>query len=122
MDNLYRIVKIVDEETLIINAGLDQGISIGDKFEIYSVGEKIFDPRTGEDLGTLDTIKDTVEAITVLQKMSICQHKLTYNIATPVGLNLNKTSNKTLDVDITQISGGLSNDAKIRIGDKVRKI
>ena len=94
------------------------------KFEIFETGEEIFDPNTKESLGTLDTIKETIEAINVLPKMCICRHLTTsiYNMVGILNSNIYKTKIKTLNVDATQISGGLSSDKKIRIGDEVRLI
>ena len=53
----YKIAKVVDEYTLVINAGKNQGIKSGFKFLIYSIGEDIKDPDTEESLGNLEVIK-----------------------------------------------------------------
>lgn len=124
MKKTFKVVKIIDDETIVINAGFEDGIKTGNIFEIYEAGEEIFDPDTKESLGTLDTIKETVKAINVLPKMCICRHSTTsvYNISDTFNQNFFRTKIKTLNIDTTQISGGLSNDTKIRIGDKVRLI
>lgn len=117
----YRVVKIIDAETIVINAGSNNGISRGDEFEIFETGENITDPITGTDLGTLDTIKEIVTAVNVFPKMSICRQYVTYNtIASPLQ-NFTKKTPKTLNIDASQISGGLSKDKVIRIGDKARR-
>lgn len=118
----FRVVKIIDDETIVINAGSNIGISPGDMFEIFETGNIVTDPNTGESLGTLDTIKDTVEAINVFPKMCVCRHYITYNAIGSITSSLTKTTAKTLNVDISQISGGLSSDKTIRLGDKVRQI
>lgn len=121
MNDNFKVVKIIDDETIVINAGKKNGIKLGNKFEIYDTGEEIFDPDTNESLGTLDTIKETVKAINVLPKMCICRHIVVTNFLEPID-NLNRVHPKMLNVETTQISGGLSSDTKIRIGDKVRLI
>lgn len=122
MENkIYKIVKIIDDETLVINAGSNDNIKSGDEFEIFEIGEEIKDPDTGTKLGTLDTIKETIQAINVFPQISICRHVEVSSITSITPVWVRKT-NKTLNVDSTQISGGLSNDKVIRIGDKVRLI
>ena len=122
MENkIYKIVKIIDDETLVINAGSNDNIQCGDEFEIFEVGEEINDPDTGAKLGTLDTIKETVQAINVFPQISVCRHIEVSSLTSITPVWVRKT-NKTLNVDSTQISGGLSDDKVIRIGDKVRLI
>lgn len=119
----FRIIKIIDDETIVINAGSNNNISRGDEFEIYEIGENIKDPVSGENLGSLDTIKDTVEAVTVFPKMCICKHLDSYaNSVGSIATLITRNTPKTLNVDVSQISGGLSSDKTIRIGDKARKI
>ncbi len=122
MEKIYKVIKIVDDETLIINAGYNDGIETGDRFEIYSTGEEIKDPDTNETLGILDYIKEKVEAIDVFPKMCVCRHNIIVNFMDTLSYELTKIKPKTLNVDSTQISGGLSSDNVIKIGDKVRKI
>lgn len=126
MKNNFRIIKIIDDETIVINAGTQNNIKEGAKFEIYEIGNDIIDPETKENLGSLDTIKDTVEAINVLEKMCICRHIINYNplsnIAITMASSLIATKNKQLNVETKDISGGLTSDLTIRIGDKVRLV
>ncbi len=122
MEKIYKIIKIIDDETLVINAGYDNGIKIGDDFEIFEDGEEIKDPDTGEVLGTLDTIKERVEAIDVFPKMCICRHNIIVNYIKAITGDFTKIKSKTLNIDSSQISGGLSDNLTIHIGDKVRKI
>lgn len=122
MEKTYKIIKIIDDQTLVINAGYDDDIEIGDQFEIYSTGEEIKDPDTNEVLGTLDHIKERVEAVDVFEKMCICRHNVLVNFLQNVTNNLTRVEPKVLNVDSSQISGGLSDDDVIKIGDKVRKM
>ena len=47
-----RVIKINGEDELLISGGARTGISEGDAFTLYSVGESLVDPSTGEQLGT----------------------------------------------------------------------
>lgn len=126
MEKEYRVVKIVDDKTIIINAGSNDGIKIGNKFEIFEVGKEIIDPISKENLGALDTIKDTVEVVNLYPKMCLCRHIIDSggfsNLALAMARTFNNQENKLLNVEVKEISGGLSSDLTIRVGDKVRHI
>ncbi len=124
-DNIYKIVKIPSEYEVVINAGKNKAIHVGDKFEIYSAGDEIFDPDTGESLGALDYIKDTVEAVTVLEKMSICKHISNIPSAFVAFANSLTTTSvvEKLNVDYDDLSSYAKNPLiKIKLGDLVRLI
>lgn len=134
MSQDFRIAKIIDSTTFVINAGIDQGIKEGDRFQIVGQkGEPVVDPITGEELGTLDSIKGTIVVTALYARMSIARSE-TYRIggslnnalsaiATPsINFNdlLGETRHKELSVDPNQITGGLasiSEDSPIQIGD-----
>jgi curli biogenesis system outer membrane secretion channel CsgG len=48
-------IVIVKGNTVIINAGAEAGIQVGDVFDVYSKGEDLVDPDTGLSLGSLDS-------------------------------------------------------------------
>ncbi|HEX9975062.1 MAG TPA: CsgG/HfaB family protein [bacterium] len=48
-------IVIVKGTTVIINAGAEAGVQVGDVFYIYSKGEDLVDPDTGLSLGSLDS-------------------------------------------------------------------
>lgn len=48
-------IVLVKGTTVIINAGAESGIQVGDEFFIYAKGEELTDPDTGLSLGSLDT-------------------------------------------------------------------
>ncbi len=125
MNDEYRVIKIIDDKSIVINIGENDGVISGDKFQIYAVGEHVIDPETNEDLGTLNTVKEVVSAIDVFPNMTICRHIETNyynpltNFVTPFATQKIDTE-KSLNVETTQITGGLSSDLTIKIGDKVR--
>lgn len=67
----YRVVKVIDYQTVAINAGYDQ-VEVGENFTIYGYDqESTKDPETGEDLGHLYLPKGKGIIIDVQEKMSI---------------------------------------------------
>ena len=125
-DNVYKIVKIPSEYEVVINAGKNKSISVGDEFEIYEPGEEIFDPDTKESLGILDYIKDTVQAVTVLEKLTICKHITTSPsnlISTIASLTQSQVVVEKLNVNYDDLSQYPNDPSKkINLGDAVRLI
>ena len=71
----FKVIEIIDEYTLLINYGFKDNASEGDMLRIYSIGEKVLDPETGIELGTLDVIKDTVQVKIPYENFSLCKKK-----------------------------------------------
>ena len=60
MSKIFKVVKILDDYKLAINAGAKDQISLGQKFLIYSLSdEEIIDPDTNQSLGYLEIVKGT---------------------------------------------------------------
>lgn len=56
----------VDGDRIYLNVGSDDGVKVGDRFEIRSLGEEIVDPDTGEVLGAEESPAGTVEVTKVI--------------------------------------------------------
>lgn len=67
------IIRILDEETVIINMGLSQGIDEGKVFNILGKPEEIFDPISKTVLGTINVVKAKVKATQVYEKFTIAK-------------------------------------------------
>ena len=63
-----RVIKINGEDELLISGGARTGISEGDTFALYSVGESLVDPDTGEQLGTEMARKGLIKVTHVEEK------------------------------------------------------
>ena len=63
-----RIIKVNNDTDLLISGGAKTGIAEGDAFTIYSVGENLVDPTTGEQLGSELEKKGTVKVTKVEEK------------------------------------------------------
>ncbi|MFT8381954.1 MAG: hypothetical protein ABF639_02625 [Lacticaseibacillus paracasei] len=119
----YKIVKIIDDESLVINAGELKHIEVGQKFQIIGKrGEEVKDPDTGESLGTLDEIKGSVFADIVYPHMTIA--KSPHEGYSGVILNAFNSGRETLNVDPAEITGGYNSDnpSPIQIGDIARPV
>lgn len=133
MKSNFKIAKILDEYSVIVNAGTDDGIEVGDQFQILDKkGSAVKDPDTGATIGHLDLIKGTINVSEVQEKMCICTSPNYVSIpatsllssirditeALPVSSRREK-----LNVDLDQVTGGLrKSDAPIQVGDSVKLI
>lgn len=65
------VAKVLDEYTLVINRGSNDGVKKGQRFLIYDVSdEEIKDPATGESLGHLEIVKGIGKVTHVQDRLS----------------------------------------------------
>lgn len=65
------VVRVIDEHTLVINRGAEDGVNKGDDFLVYYVEpEELKDPSTGESLGNLEIVRGSGSVVHVQEKMS----------------------------------------------------
>ncbi|WP_162256557.1 FlgT C-terminal domain-containing protein [Companilactobacillus futsaii] len=141
MSKEMRIAKIIDTASVVINAGEDNGIKKGDKFQIIGKkGVEVLDPETGESLGTLDDLKATVIASEIYPHMTIANSEMHEipGIGSSEMFNAESFQNALgtsqmdifkkryvhdrLNVDKSQITGSFKKSNKpIQIGDLVVK-
>lgn len=123
MADVYKVVKIISDYEIVINAGSKQYLTKDQELEIYVPGEEVTDPETGETLGTLDTIKAYLIVKHVFDKMCICENADSVINNPLLGFSeaLATHSRRRLNVDTAEISGGLNLQSRIKIGDLVRK-
>lgn len=55
----FKVVQIISPYKVVINAGLEAGLKKGDQFLLYTLGDMIKDPDTGEDLEQVEITKGT---------------------------------------------------------------
>lgn len=51
-----KVVKVLNEMELVIDLGFEKGLEIDDEILIYTLGEEIIDPDSGESLGQLERV------------------------------------------------------------------
>lgn len=56
-----KVSKVQNPSVIYLNCGSDDGVYEGDRFEIYSLGEEIYDPDEGTVLGCEKTLSGVVE-------------------------------------------------------------
>lgn len=125
MTGNYKIVKIINEYKVVVNAGSNSFIKEDDILEVYQPGQEVTDPETGESLGTLDFVKAKLRVVDVFPKMCVCENRDTKQKSVFVNLSQNWTYEETLPLNVqtTDISGGYEGiDKKIKVGDLVRKV
>jgi hypothetical protein len=121
------VIRILDEYTVVLNVGQEQGVQLGNRFVVYSEGEDIIDPSSKRILGKYEYQKATVEITRVLERFSEAQ-SLKREYSSPMDEAISSlrigiiTANK-LPVDQSDIKPlAPSPEKKIKIGDKVRRI
>lgn len=120
----YRIVKIINEYEVVVNAGYNEGIKKDDILEVYIEGEIIEDPYNEKKLGRLDHIKAELLVNVVYENMCLCSNNKcnSYNILEGAISQFNKIEKKPLKINPKDITSfGTERDYVIRLGDKVRK-
>lgn len=123
MSSPYKIVKIINEYRVVVNAGSNESIHDGDILEVYVPGTEVTDPDTGESLGTLDYVKAKLRVTDVFPKMCVCKNRdCEPTFALAAGLSsFIEQGTLPLNVDSRDISGGYEGiEKKIKIGDLVR--
>ena len=125
MTSNFKIVKIVSEYKVVVNAGRMNFIREDDTLEVYQPGQEVTDPETGESLGTLDFIKAKLRVVDVFPKMCVCENRETKSKSIFVNISQSLTYEEKLPLNVqtTDISGGYEGvDKKIKVGDLVRKV
>lgn len=64
-----KIAAIIDDATLVLNVGLEQGVREGTTFLVVDEHAEIVDPDTGETLGNWEMVKARLVATHVQERM-----------------------------------------------------
>jgi hypothetical protein len=138
-----KVAKILGSE-IVINRGRREGVRQGMLFEVFSPeGEEVWDPDTGETLGTVEDVKAQAEVTEVKERLAVARLQ---NTASPFGAvnmgemqeNLQRIFGQMFgdDVRIQGFGAGAGNDpdlesmlggpledlSKVQVGDAVREI
>ena len=69
-----KVAKILGKGEIVLNRGRSHGVRQGMVFEIFAPeGEEVWDPDTGETLGTVEDVKAKVEVTEVKEKLAIAR-------------------------------------------------
>lgn len=120
MSNVYQVVKVISEYKIVINAGSENSIQIGQPLEIFAPGKDVFDPKTSAKLGVLNCCKAKLTVRDVFPRMCICVNRETESTAF-LEQAIPSRRPLPLPVDPQEISGGFEGiQKKIQVGDLVR--
>jgi translation initiation factor 2 gamma subunit (eIF-2gamma) len=84
---IAKIIKIIDDYTIVINQGETDNVKIGDLFLVYEIGEELYDPDTKESLGKLEIVKGKGKVVHAQEKISTIESieiKKTRSIRKPI--------------------------------------
>lgn len=128
----FKIAKIIDTTTIVINGGSSAGVKVGQSYQIIgeNSGEIVTDPDTGKEIGRLDDIKGTVNITKVYPNMAVASTSALHEsvrLSVPqintgilgIGAMSGILRGEELNVDRTQISGGFESNTPVKIGDTV---
>ena len=124
MVKAFKIVKIINEYRVVVNAGSNDLIRDNQTLEVYVPGREIIDPDSGDSLGTLDYVKAKLRVVDVFPKMCVCENRNTEPVISLMTTlsSLQRQEALPLAVDSKEISGGYEGiDKKIHVGDLVRE-
>jgi len=76
--------EALDMWTVILNVGSRDGISLDQQFIIYSRGEEIFDPATGESLGQYEIVRGRGKVSQVQESLCTLRSTETKQVARPM--------------------------------------
>lgn len=73
MDDSISVIEIIDDYSIIINYGYNDGAVVGERARIIAKGPDVINPITGENLGSFYAIKAVLTIDTVYEKFSVCK-------------------------------------------------
>lgn len=79
-----KVAKVLDEFTVVINKGANDGIKKGQKFLIYNLAEEIIDPDKNESLGSLEIVRGTGKVTHLQETMATLGSDMTNDLGRSV--------------------------------------
>ena len=78
-----KVAKILGKGEIVVNRGSSHSVRQGMLFEIFAPeGEEVWDPDTGETLGTVEDVKAKAEVTEVKEKLSVAR---IFDVDSPFG-------------------------------------
>jgi hypothetical protein len=69
-----KVAKILGNNEIVLNRGRSQGVRPGMVFEVFAPeGEEVWDPDTGETLGTVEDVKAKAEVTEVKDRLAVAR-------------------------------------------------
>ncbi len=140
-----KVAKILGGSEIVLNRGRNDGVRAGMVFEVFSLeGEEVWDPDTGETLGTVEDVKAQAEVTEVKERLSVA--RLQQNAQSPFGAvdigemqeNLQRMFGQMFGEDVriqgfgtgspgdpdleSMLGGPLQDLSKVQVGDAAREV
>lgn len=115
-----KIAKVIDQYNAVMNKGVEDGVEKDMRFIIYTEGETIEDPDSGEELGNVEHVKAFVKPKHVMEKMTVLETDETVQKSTgfaTLALQGTRTEKKELAKDVD----GTPAEEDVKKGDLVRE-
>ena len=69
-----KVAKVLGSNEIVLNRGRNDGVRTGMVFEVFAPeGEEVWDPDTGETLGTVEDVKASAEVTEVKDRLSVAR-------------------------------------------------
>ncbi len=140
-----KVAKILGKGEIVVNRGRSHGVRTGMLFEIFSPeGEEVWDPDTGETLGTVEDVKAKAEITEVKDRLAVAR---IFDADSPLGTagfgemqeNLQRIFQQMFGENVqvqgfgsagqgdgpdleSMFGGPLEDVTKVQVGDAVREI
>jgi hypothetical protein len=130
-----KVAKIINNRTIVINAGKDKNVTLGMKFLVSDpLNIEVVDPDTQDPLGPINVPKIRVQTIKVDEKYSICEtyeyEDINRGGSMPAAATLRKILEPqrfvreyaTFDITDTQKREIRDEQSLVRVGDLVEQV
>lgn len=105
------VVAVLSPTEVVINAGSRVGVRLGMLFEIYSLGQMIADPVSGENLEQVELIRGHARVVHVQEKIATLESSQYYKRGGPLSAYYYTLT----DADLRPLHG-------VTVGDLVRPV
>ena len=69
-----KVAKVLGNNEIVLNRGRGDGVRVGMLFEVFAPeGEEVWDPDTGETLGTVEDVKARAEVTEVKERLAVAR-------------------------------------------------
>lgn len=123
-----QVAAIIDETTLVLNIGYREGVKVDMVFTVFSEGQEITDPQTGDALGKWEIVKADVVVTHVQERMATARSPVVEEAARPGTLSAQMVQDSfgsvvgrrhRLEVRGSDVSGRPKSQP-VAVGDRVR--
>lgn len=120
-----RVIRMIEEDRIIINVGKEAGVERNMTFGIYTPADDVVDPETGDKLGVVRQRKAVVVVQVVYDKFALAGPQTRIKTSLSGGLRPTipryETEAGSLPIDRSQLEP-LPTGSSVRIGDTVEQL